>query len=91
MQHKKKEKKIKPYKKRKAKKEENLLDNQKDLISLLAPEVIEEKRDYIYLGSDKYARIFSLVFYPNKIWLVLIYRHLQFHLISHLSIQAKFY
>ena len=69
MRHKKKEKKIKPYKKRKAKKEENLLDNQKDLISLLAPEVIEEKRDYIYLGSDKYARIFSLVFYPNKIWL----------------------
>ena len=43
MRHKKKEKKIKPYKKRKAKKEENLLDNQKDLISLLAPEVIEEK------------------------------------------------
>ena len=69
MRHKKKEKKIKPYKKRKVKKEENLFDNQGDLISLLAPEVIEEKRDYIYLGSNKYSRIFALIFYPNKIWL----------------------
>lgn len=69
MRHKKKEKKIKPYKKRKAKKEENLFENQGDLISLLAPEVIEEKRDYIYLGSNKYSRIFALIFYPNKIWL----------------------
>ena len=69
MQHKIKEKKIKPYKKKKAKKEKNLLDNQKDLLSLLAPEVIQEKRDYIYLGDNKYSRVFALVFYPNRIWL----------------------
>lgn len=76
-----KEKKIKPYKKRKRKKEnkiklykrrkkikdDNFFDNQPELISLLAPEVIEEHRDYIYMGDDKFARIFSLMFYPNYI------------------------
>ena len=62
-----KEKKIKPYKKRKKMKEENFFDNQPQLISLLAPEVIQEKRDYIYMGDDKYARIFTLMFYPNYI------------------------
>lgn len=62
-----KEIKIKVYKKRKKIKEENFFDNQPQLISLLAPEVIQEKKDYIYLGDDKYARIFTLMFYPNYI------------------------
>lgn len=63
----KKEKKLKPYKKRKKTKEDNFFDNQPQLISLLAPEVIQEKRDYIYMGDDKYARIFTLMVYPNYI------------------------
>lgn len=63
----KKEKKLKPYKKRKKVKEENFFDNQPQLISILAPEVIQEKRDYIYMGDDKYARIFTLMVYPNYI------------------------
>lgn len=63
----KKEKKLKPYKKRKKVKEENFFDNQPQLMSLLAPEVIQEKRDYIYMGDDKYARIFTLMVYPNYI------------------------
>jgi len=62
-----KEIKIKVYKKRKKVKEENFFDNQPQLIALLAPEVIQEKKDYIYLGDDKYARIFTLMFYPNYI------------------------
>lgn len=62
-----KEIKINVYKKRKKVKEENFFDNQPQLISLLAPEVIQEKKDYIYLGDDKYARIFTLMFYPNYI------------------------
>lgn len=62
-----KENKIKVYKKRKKVKEENFFDNQPQLITLLAPEVIQEKKDYIYLGDDKYARIFTLMFYPNYI------------------------
>lgn len=63
----KKEKKLKPYKKRKKVKEDNFFDNQPQLISLLAPKVIQEKRDYIYMGDDKYARIFTLMVYPNYI------------------------
>lgn len=63
----KKEKKLKPYKKRKKVKEDNFFDNQPQLMSLLAPEVIQEKRDYIYMGDDKYARIFTLMVYPNYI------------------------
>ena len=62
-----KEKKIKPYKKQKETKDENFFDNQPQLISMLAPEMIEEKKDYIYMGDDKYSRIFTLMFYPNYI------------------------
>ena len=62
-----KEIKIKVYKKRKKVNEENFFDNQPQLKTLLAPEVIQEKKDYIYLGDDKYARIFTLMFYPNYI------------------------
>ena len=62
-----KESKIKPYRKRKNEKEMNFFDNQPQMMSLLAPEVIQEKRDYIYMGDDKYARIFTLIFYPNYV------------------------
>ena len=48
-----KEKKLKPYKKRKKTKEENFFDNQPQLISILAPEVIQEQREYMYRGEDK--------------------------------------
>ena len=61
------ERKIKLYKKRKKFKEENIFDNQPKLIELLAADVIEEKRDYIYMGENKYARIFALMIYPNYI------------------------
>jgi len=62
-----KEKKIKPYEKIKETKDENFFDNQPQLMTMLAPEMIEEKKDYIYMGDDKYARIFTLMFYPNYI------------------------
>lgn len=63
------EKKLKPYKKRKKSKEENFFDNQPQLISLLAPEIVDEKRDYIYTGDNRYSRIFSLMVYPSHTWL----------------------
>ena len=65
----KKEKKIKLYKKRKEEKKENFFDNKPNLMSILAPEVIEEKKDYIYMGDNKYSRIFSLMIYPGEIWI----------------------
>lgn len=66
MSHQRKEKKIKLYKKRKLK-DENFFDNQPELISVLAPEVVQEKRDYIYTGENRYSRLFSLIVYPNEI------------------------
>ena len=66
MLHQRKEKKIKLYKKRKLK-DENFFDNQPELISVLAPEVVQEKRDYIYTGENRYSRLFSLIVYPNEI------------------------
>lgn len=66
MSHRRKEKKIKLYKKRKLK-DENFFDNQPELISILAPEVVQEKRDYIYTGENRYSRLFSLIVYPNEI------------------------
>ncbi len=67
MLQKEKAKKLKTYKRRKKNKEENFFDNQPQLMELLAPEVIQEKSDYIYMGDNKYSRIFSLMFYPNYI------------------------
>lgn len=64
-----KEKKIKPYKKIKEEKNENFFNNKPNLMSILAPEVIEEKKDYIYMGDNKYSRIFSLMIYPREIWI----------------------
>ena len=61
------EKKLKPYKQKRKDKGKNFFDNQPQLLSLLAPEVVQETKDYIYMGNDKYARIFSLMIYPNYI------------------------
>ncbi|MCI9038501.1 MAG: DUF87 domain-containing protein [Clostridia bacterium] len=63
----KKEKKLKPYKQKRKDKGKNFFDNQPQLLSLLAPEVIQETKDYIYMGNDKYVRIFTLMVYPNYI------------------------
>ena len=45
-----KEKKIKPYKRQRKKKEENFFDKHPNIMELIAPEIIQEKRDYIYMG-----------------------------------------
>ena len=63
------QKKLKPYKKRKQEKEYNFFENQPKLISLLAPEVVDEKIDYIYMGENRYSRIFNLMIYPSEIWI----------------------
>ena len=64
-----KNKKIKPYKKRKKVKEVNFFEKKPDLMYAIAPESLNEKRDYIYLGEGRYSRIFNLIIFPNDIWL----------------------
>lgn len=66
----KKEKKISVDKKSKTKeKEKDLFDNAPELIELLIPDCIEEKRDYIVLGDNRYSRCFVISAYPSKTYL----------------------
>ena len=62
------EKKLSIEKKSK-KKETNIFDKSPRLIELLIPDCIDEKRDYIVLGEDKYSRNFVISTYPSKTYL----------------------
>ena len=62
------EKKLSIEKKSK-KKETNIFDKSPSLIELLIPDCIDEKRDYIVLGEDKYSRNFVISTYPSKTYL----------------------
>lgn len=62
------EKKLSIEKKSK-KKESNIFDKCPSLIELLIPDCIDEKRDYIVLGEDKYSRNFVISTYPSKTYL----------------------
>ena len=54
---------------RKHKKEKDIFDNCPNLIELLIPDCIDEKRDYISLGENKYSRNFVISAYPSKTYL----------------------
>lgn len=47
-------------------KKPNLIDNVADIQSLFAPDVLEEKPDYLYLGPEQYTRTFALTVYPRE-------------------------
>lgn len=51
------------------KKEKDLFDNKPSLMSLIIPDALEEKRDYLYLAENRYVRTFVLTAYPNGIYL----------------------
>lgn len=69
-QHRKNEKKISIEKSLKIRnKEKDIFDNVPELIDLLVPDCIEEKRDYIVLGEDRYSRNFVISTYPSKTYL----------------------
>lgn len=72
VKRKKGEKKIsisKTKKKESKKEEENIFEKVPELIELLIPDCIDEKRDYIVLGDDKYTRSFVISTYPSKTYL----------------------
>ncbi len=72
IRHKKKEKKIsldKANKETKKQKHIDIFDQAPKLIDLIIPDFVEEKRDYIALGENKYVRSFVLSVYPNKTYL----------------------
>lgn len=72
VKHRKGEKKLslENAKKKKIKlKNQDIFDKVPELIELIIPDCIEEKRDYTILGDDKYTRSFVISAYPNKTYL----------------------
>lgn len=72
VKHRKKEKKIsieKTKKKNSKKKKIDIFSKSPELIELLIPDCIDEKRDYIVLGESRYSRSFVVSAYPNKTYL----------------------
>lgn len=70
--HRKGEKKIslgKANRKKAINSNKDIFKNVPELIELMIPDCIDEKRDYIVLGDDKYSRNFVLAIYPNRIYL----------------------
>ncbi len=55
--------------KNKKAKEINIFDNVPNSMDLLLPDVLEEKTDYLYLGYNKYSRIFVMTIYPEQTWI----------------------
>ncbi len=67
-----KEKKIsieKTKKKNSKKKQIDIFSKSPELIELIIPDCIEEKRDYIVLGENRYSRSFVVSAYPNRTYL----------------------
>ena len=64
------EEKATPFKKKlfKSKETNNLFCNLPSLISLIIPDTLEEKKDKIYLGANRYTRNFIVTVYPNEIF-----------------------
>ena len=61
---------IKKAKKQNLKKKHiNIFDKVPKIIELMIPDCIEEKRDYIYMGENKYSRCFVISTYPSKTYL----------------------
>lgn len=54
--------------KQKDKKQIDIFKNIPNLMDLIMPDELEEKRDYIILGFNKYARFFALTVYPEQTW-----------------------
>ncbi len=72
IKHNKNEKKIcleKVKKRNKKKKEIDIFDKEPELLEILIPDCIDEKRDYIVLGENKYIRSFVLAIYPSRTYL----------------------
>ena len=72
VKNRKKEKKISIEKSKKRdlkKKQIDIFSKTPELIELIIPDCIDEKRDYIVLGENRYSRSFVISAYPNKTYL----------------------
>ncbi len=55
-------------KKSKKIREINIFDNVPTIADILLPETLQERKDYLILGYNKYTRIFAMTIYPEQTW-----------------------
>ena len=55
--------------KNKKKKEIDIFKNLPNITNLLMPDELQEKKDYLVLGYNKYSRIFVMTVYPEQTWI----------------------
>lgn len=54
--------------KNKKQKEINIFNNISNIMDLLLPDELQEKKDYLVLGYNKFSRIFVMTVYPEQTW-----------------------
>lgn len=54
--------------KNKVKKEIDIFKNMPNVMDLLLPDTLQERKDYLCLGYNKYSRIFAMTVYPEQTW-----------------------
>lgn len=50
-------------------KEINIFDNIPTISDILLPDTLQEKRDYLILGYNKFSRTFVMTIYPEQTWI----------------------
>ena len=54
--------------KKEKKPEIDIFNNVPTISDILLPDIVQEKRDYLILGYNKYSRTFVLTIYPEQTW-----------------------
>lgn len=54
--------------KNKKRKQINIFKNMPNLMDLIFPDELQEKKDYLILGYNKFSRIFVMTVYPEQTW-----------------------
>lgn len=54
--------------KKSEKKEIDIFNNVPEVMDLLLPDTLQERKDYLCLGFNKYSRIFVMTVYPEQTW-----------------------
>ena len=47
----------------------DIFKNIPNVMDLVTPETLQEKKDYLILGYNKYSRIFTMTIYPEQTWI----------------------
>lgn len=47
----------------------NIFNNIPNIMDLLLPDTLQERKDYLCLGYNKYSRIFVMTIYPEQTWI----------------------